>query len=220
MWKKLAAGVLCVAFICHFAVTLIYNTPSNPVKAKYNKQISSYIDPVFTQNWRLFAPEPVTRNNKFFVKAEIITNNGIRTTEWIDIVDYMIKKNQDNRFTPYNHLLRIPRSAFALRQEQDDTLQEVIKKVNEGKLNKDKYKHLIDNDRNKETEKLSNVLLNRFAEAQLKKAYGSERIIKFKVLLVESEPVPFSKKNQSNFDKKKHYVELDWAKPQNDLSIF
>ncbi|PEP56168.1 DNA-directed RNA polymerase subunit beta, partial [Bacillus toyonensis] len=75
MWKKLIAGLLCTAFISHFAITLIYNTPSNPIKAKYNKQLSAYMDPIFTQNWRLFAPAPVTTNSKFFVKAKIKSDN-------------------------------------------------------------------------------------------------------------------------------------------------
>ncbi|HDR4465169.1 DUF5819 family protein [Bacillus hominis] len=220
MWKKLIAGLLCTAFIFHFAITLIYNTPSNPIKAKYNKQLSAYMDPIFTQNWRLFAPAPVTTNSKFFVKAKIKSDNDTTTTGWIDIVDYMIKENQENRFTPYNRLLRIPRGAFALRQESDDTMQEVIKKINNGKLDKEEYKHLVENERSKNAEKISNNLLNRYAEAHLKSAYPNKDIIEFKVLLVESNPIPFSKKEEKNPNNEKRYIELDWAKPQNVISMF
>lgn len=219
MFKKIIAGFLILVFFLHFSVTLIYNSPSNPIRAKYNSTISSYMDPVFTQNWRLFAPEPVTSNHKFFVRIKTNVRGETHTSEWIDIVDYMIKNNHDNRFTPFNRLLRIPRGAFALRHEQDETIQQMIKKINEGKIDSKKVEHLIENDRTKQTEEYSNKLLNRFAEAQLKAIYPNKDIQEFQVLLVESSPKPFSEKENNKYKIEERQFQMDWTKPSNNVTL-
>ncbi|MGM0941291.1 MAG: DUF5819 family protein [Bacillota bacterium] len=220
MLKKVFASLLCIGLVFHLGLTLIYNTPSNPLKAKYNNYISFYMDPLFTQNWKLFAPTPVTNSSEFYVKAKLKTEDGVKTTGWIDLVNYMIDKNYDNRFTPYNRLLRIPRGAYTLRQEKDETIQEIIKKVNDGQLEKEKYEHLIESDRNKADAEKSMEILNRFAEAHLSSTYLKENIIEYKVLLVETEPIPFSKNGNANFKNKEHFIEFEWTKPQNVVSMF
>lgn len=220
MWKKIIAAFLCLGFIFHFSITLIYNTPSNPIKAKYNKHINLYMEPIFTQNWRLFAPTPVSTNSQFYVKAKIQSEQGVSTTGWIDILDYMVEGNQNNRFTPYNRLLRIPRTSYSLRLEKDDTIQKIISKVNDGKLDKQKYEDLIVNKDNDIQVEMSDKLLNRFAEAHLKSAYPDSDIIEFKVLLIETSPVPFSKNGVADVKVQKQYIEFDWEKPQNVVSMF
>ncbi|WP_107839838.1 DUF5819 family protein [Metasolibacillus meyeri] len=220
MWKKIAAIFLCLGFIFHFTVTLIYNTPSNPIKAKYNQQINFYMEPLFTQNWKLFAPTPVSTNSQFYVKAKIQSADGVTTTGWLDMLDYMVENNQANRFTPYNRLLRIPRSAYSLRLERDETIQKIISKVHEGKLDQEKYEKLIVNEEKDAQVEMSNKLVNRFAEAHLKSAYPDSDILEFKVLLVETSPVPFSKNGVSDVEIDKQYVEFDWEKPQNIVSMF
>lgn len=220
MWKKLIAGCLCLLFLLHFSIIALYNAPSNPIQAKYKKEMSMYVDPLFTQNWKLFAPTPVTTSNYFYVKAKLKNGSETRTTDWIDIVDYMYEQNHKNRFTPYNRLLRIPRSAYALQYQHDGTIVSLMKKIKEGKLDADKYEHLIESDTQKSKEKEAIEILNRFAEASLLKNFPGEEIVEYQVLLVEKEPVPFSKKNEKNYKNKESYLELDWTAPKHVGSLF
>lgn len=220
MIQKIFGSLLCLFFIFHFALTIIYNAPSNPIQAKYNKQISKYMDPLFTQNWRLFAPTPVTTNHYYYAKAKLADPKGeIRTTEWIDISKYMYEVNHANRFTPYNLLLRIPRGAFGLMGEKDEVIHKIAKKVQEGKLDEDKYDHIIN--RNTEHNKeMALSILNRFAEAQLASRFKSEEILELKVLLVESKPIPFSKNGDIDYEKEESYLEFDWTKPQKVITLY
>jgi hypothetical protein len=220
MIRKILACCFCLLFLAHFSILAVYNAPSNPVQAKYKKEINTYVDPLFTQNWKLFAPTPVTTSNYFYVKARVKSNTKVRTTEWIDIVDYMYKENHKNRFSPYNRLLRIPRGAYALQFQQDGTLISLMKKIKEGKLEPEKYEHLFDNDEKKAEEERANEILNRYAEAQLLKLFPDQEILQYKVLLVEKEPVPFSKKDDKNYKTKETYLELDWNKPEKIGSVF
>lgn len=220
MWRHIVAVILCIGFIFHFSLTLVYNAPSNPVKAKYNDEINLYIEPVFTQNWKLFAPTPVTTNSHFYVQAKLQTDQGVITTGWLDILDYMVEENQKNRFTPYNRLLRIPRAAYSLRLEGDETIQKIISKVNEGKLEQEKYEDLINNEKKEQQVEMSDKLLYRYAEAHLRTAYPNDEVLEFKVLLVESNPIPFSKNGMDSVEVEERYIEFDWQKVQNVVSIF
>lgn len=213
-------GFLCLIFIVHFSLTAIYNAPSNPLQAKFNKQLSMYMDPLFTQNWRLFAPTPATTNNYFYVKAKVGKDGKSRTTDWIDISHYMYEANQTNRFTPHNRILRIPRGAFGLMGESDETILKIMKKINEGKLEENKYKHLVENEKVEATEERAIEILNRFAEAQLATNFPNETILEYKVLLVDSKPIPFSKNREKNYENEEKYMEFEWTKPLNVVPLF
>lgn len=55
----------------HFAFTFLFNAPSNPVKDVLGGQVSSYMQPMFQQNWSLFAPNPVNSEDEVLVRAEL-----------------------------------------------------------------------------------------------------------------------------------------------------
>lgn len=220
MFKKIVGSLFCLLFVVHFALTIIYNSPSNPIQAKYNKQISSYMDPIFTQNWKLFAPTPVTTNHYYYAKAKLADPEGeTRTTNWIDISKYMYEYNHKNRFTPYNSLLRIPRGAFGLMGESDEVIHKIAKKVQEGKLDEEKYEHII-NRNSDHNEEVALSILNRFAEAQLASRFQNDEIVELKVLLVETKPIPFSKNGEKGYVNEESYLEFDWTKAQKVVPMY
>ncbi len=86
-WSRaLVAGtfvaVLAVLFT-HLAATFLYNAPTNPVSARYTKQIHWWMDPLFTQNWRLFAPDPISENVRIEARASLRPDG--RATGWVDL---------------------------------------------------------------------------------------------------------------------------------------
>jgi len=69
--------------------------PLNPVKAAYGSLISSYVTPLFSQNWNLFAPRPATFNTYVFGRYSLYENNTIsKTTNWLAIITPLIEKSK------------------------------------------------------------------------------------------------------------------------------
>ena len=55
------AGLLAIVLGLHFVITLIYLMPLNPIKLRLAPLITGYMQPFFAQDWRFFAPEPISQ---------------------------------------------------------------------------------------------------------------------------------------------------------------
>ena len=86
-WSRaLVAGTTAavVALVgVHLSATFFYNAPTNPVSQRYSKQIQWWMEPLFTQNWRLFAPNPISENVTVQARASLAPNGFV--TGWIDL---------------------------------------------------------------------------------------------------------------------------------------
>ncbi|MED1270808.1 DUF5819 family protein [Bacillus mycoides] len=80
-------------------MTLLYNSPINPVKVKLNSFVQGYMHPLFTQNWQLFAPNPVSTNMDIITRGLYKDSNGKeQETEWINYTKTFTTGLQNNRF--------------------------------------------------------------------------------------------------------------------------
>lgn len=123
MKKKIAFFLMIAAlFTYHFIVTALYVLPFNPLSYKYNKQIESYMNPLFTQNWQLFAPNPLSQS--VYVNVQIKDIEG-RESKWIDFTTPLLEANHKNRFSPVNTVVRLGQSAY-LQSVHIDPLTEKI----------------------------------------------------------------------------------------------
>jgi Family of unknown function (DUF5819) len=86
-WSRALVAATAVAVgavvAVHLAATFFYNAPPNPVSQRYAKQVDAWIDPLFQQNWRLFAPNPISENIAVQARASL-TPDG-RLTGWYDL---------------------------------------------------------------------------------------------------------------------------------------
>jgi hypothetical protein len=86
-WSRaLVAGtaVAAVAVLgAHLAATFLYNAPANPLSQRYAKQVQWWIEPLFDQNWRLFAPNPISENVSVQARASLDPDG--RVTGWVDL---------------------------------------------------------------------------------------------------------------------------------------
>lgn len=76
------ALVLALAGYHAFAVTMAA-LPTN----QYSQAVApatQYLHPFFTQNWRLFAPSPVSSDRTFWVQGQYEEDGELQTTEWLD----------------------------------------------------------------------------------------------------------------------------------------
>lgn len=91
---------LSLVLIGHFAITFIYLSPTNSFRSKHWSKITAYMSPYFSQNWYLFAPNPVNQHQNLQIRLKYQDNEGkIVQTKWKDLTKPMIDKLQLNRFT-------------------------------------------------------------------------------------------------------------------------
>lgn len=84
--NKKFSNCLNVIIVFHVIMISLHLSPDNPIKAKYKGLVNSYMSPLFTQNWNLFAPEPPTSSSKLWIKC----NRG----SWLDPAQSILTKHQ------------------------------------------------------------------------------------------------------------------------------
>jgi hypothetical protein len=94
---SLAVGSLAAFTAWHLALVFLFVSPSNTVREENYEQVRGYIFPEFEQNWRLFAPNPLQRNEAVHVRAEIREPDGsTRVTDWIDLTAIDVGRIEHN----------------------------------------------------------------------------------------------------------------------------
>jgi hypothetical protein len=105
------AAVLCAIVLgTYFGATFLYLTPPNPVKARHLETILSIEHPLFSQNWHLFAPNPV-RNNVLLAGR---CRAGHQPTPWNDLTTPFVAGHHRNRLSRLGKLLRPTQDALYL----------------------------------------------------------------------------------------------------------
>ena len=87
LWSRaLVAGTVAVTAVViavHLTATFLYNAPSNPVSQRYASRLNTWMNPLFAQNWQLFAPNPISENVELRARASVAANG--RITGWTDL---------------------------------------------------------------------------------------------------------------------------------------
>lgn len=82
-------------------MTFLYVAPINPISLDLNAQIAYYMEPLFQQNWRLFAPDPISEERGLLVRARIKQGDGnILETEFYDFTSPLIEDIHSVRLFP------------------------------------------------------------------------------------------------------------------------
>lgn len=135
--------------ILHSTITVIYNFPINPFTEKFNKITNAYMNPLFSQTWTLFAPDPVSTNTKVEVK---FSHGNHQETGWVNFSDTVLDQSQKSFFTYYQFY------SGALIQMENDVKNASISIIDKLKI-----------DKNKE-------LLNKINDEKFLEKYGSEYV--------------------------------------------
>lgn len=95
------SSILSIVLLIHFSFTFIYLSPANPFKSKHWETIIGYMNPIFTQNWKLFAPNPASQQANLDMRVQYVDKDGAtRQSDWKSITLPVIKELQSNRFSP------------------------------------------------------------------------------------------------------------------------
>lgn len=177
------AGVLILLLIVHTLLVVLSLTPDNPVKKQYQDRIQGYMDPLFTQNWKLFAPNPVSQHRSLAAQARIVDPRTGKTTEseWLDLSQPLIKQKQQNRLSS---------EALVTRY--------IISGIRD-------YHH-----RNEGRKQNGEKMLQRAASTALQQQWPEQEIqeIRFRTIL-QSVP-PFDERHRDDDSMQREYHESEW----------
>ena len=90
-------------FAVHVGCTALYLLPANPLTATWDEPVRRYMEPLFSQRWLLFAPEPATNSLKVWSRYQC---DGT-WTRWRDAAAPLMEEHQRNRLSPAGKLLYI-----------------------------------------------------------------------------------------------------------------
>ena len=99
------ALVICLTFVIgHTIMTVLHVAPINPMSVSLDPAISTYMLPLFQQNWQLFAPEPISAEHGLLVRARVRNHDGHEgsetVTEFHDLTSPMVHAIHANRLFP------------------------------------------------------------------------------------------------------------------------
>ncbi|NUP31361.1 MAG: hypothetical protein HOV66_26590 [Streptomycetaceae bacterium] len=100
---QLAAAVVAMLLIVGVGLHLLFVTlhvaPESRASRKYAGATDSWIYPLFEQNWRLFAPNPLNLNIRVNARAQVRAADGsVTETPWIDLTGDDIDHIRGNPF--------------------------------------------------------------------------------------------------------------------------
>jgi hypothetical protein len=115
-----ASGLTLVATFG--AMAMVLAGPLTPIKFDVGGA-ASLLNPYFSQNWQLFAPDPVSDERGVIVRLRC----GGEATGWKDITSRAIARTQSSRFFPPRES-RIVSNAVLQRFAQDDLTERLSAK--------------------------------------------------------------------------------------------
>lgn len=185
--------ILTLALTIHFLIILISVIPYNPVSYKMNTIVTTYVNPLFTQVWTLFAPDPIDSNDALQIKLE--SNDGT-ITEWIDVTNPLIEKMHTNYVSPFNRMGRITQSISHQMLTEDSLAFDLRKSLQEKKKNGVKSLETLDKEHKKQYEQYE-VYLLRYGSAYAKYLFPNEDFKTIEMRILKQGSVPFSKRNNN-----------------------
>jgi hypothetical protein len=102
----------------HFSIAAFSQAPLSPAKIQLHTVISGYLEPYFTQNWSLFAPDPIKDDQGIVARAKCADGS---VTEYYDVTGPLIKETQGDRFFP-SRTVRLVSNGIQQLNDSDDLL--------------------------------------------------------------------------------------------------
>lgn len=193
--------LLSLFTVIHFLILFLHTGPINPVYTKYRIAIEEYVNPLLTQNWNLFAPDPVEETQNILIQYRTSTND---TSDWYNISAPFIDSNQSNIISPYNKAARIPSGLYFGIFKENELISQMEKNTSEEEFDQAINMSKIEKSRLKQVD-----LLYRFANSAIP-LITSEEVKEVKVKIMNVKAVPFSERNNPDYEQKIEDLEFEW----------
>lgn len=196
-------GSLAVVYVTN---TFLYLAPANPVKLRHARVIYGIEQPLFSQNWHLFAPNPIKTN--FVLAIRCRTRRDV--TPWRDPFTPLLVTHHRNRFTPMGKVVRIPLNAiFSFLGRTTDEWRPLICRRQPGRP-----ACRGDDPPTKKQRDLGRFLLQRISSASCDQLVGPGHTTAVQVRILIHTPPPFSQRMLPSDRGTTKYLTLPWLSYQ------
>ncbi|SMO80822.1 DUF5819 family protein [Melghirimyces algeriensis] len=186
-WVFLMWGGLLI----HFALTSLYLTPNNPLKENVKFPLYFYMESLFSQNWKLFAPNPTSQNASLELTAKVWDESHRKwiVKDWVSITNETIRPIQTYRLNKNAYILDL--HLKAADKFRSDSL---------------------------ESERIGRQMLQSIAIREAKEIWKGQRIKAVRVRAVYATIPPYEKRDQKSSEWRIERKDTGWMdySPQKD----
>src|SRR5690625_838595 len=85
--QHVATGLVVLGLLAHMFFTFAYNVPVERLRTALPTGVAAdYMEPLFVQDYKIFAPDPASADHRLWVRAWLDDGTGEPvTTEWLDV---------------------------------------------------------------------------------------------------------------------------------------
>ena len=197
-------GVALTALTLHFGMTLLYLTPTNPIRLALAAPVEGYMLPWFEQRWELFAPSPVGATRYLLVACR--TDEDEAEPPWHDISSALLDAKYRYRVTPADRMQRAVQAAtgmiFPTKRDLVDKMRSRPEDFEEDLTRIDAAQSV--------RRQAGERLLARVASADCDHRLGQGRTREVRARIVLRESPPFSRRADDDRTGEVKVIELDW----------
>lgn len=157
----------------HFYCTLIYVMPTTPLKAHLASTIEYLPATIFSQNWSLFAPNPVSSDYIMLLKPlrDSIQVELKEDTTWYNISSPFWRRYKDRRFSAYDRFARLPSNSIRTYLNGEIWMVDLAKGCSQGDSSLcNAYRIAMDESQKKQKEVIS-LIISSFCNGNIDKTY-------------------------------------------------
>lgn len=160
----LLTGISVFTVSCFTGAALLLAGPTTPLTFAFGA-VSDHLEPYFTQNWNLFAPDPVSEERGVLARVKCDTD---RVSRYVDISSEAIRDVQGSRLFPSRES-RIVSNGILERFRTD----EVVDRLRENKRGLETVQRIRDDE--KRSQDNAELVLARYAGLKIPCAQNGER---------------------------------------------
>jgi hypothetical protein len=126
-WRyRFVFASVATLWLAHFALVALSLMPPNPLRHQFQFEIQRYLTPWFTQNWNLFAPNPVNGNFSLLVQYRYETASELHTSQWIDVTTPILDLKHRSFWSPAPRIAKFLMGAMQNVNEDSRSIAEHI----------------------------------------------------------------------------------------------
>lgn len=199
---------MCLLLAVHFVFTLAYLMPVNPLRLQHQRTIAAYMEPFFSQNWSLFAPDPTVDTRYLLVACRRYSDGPDEHAAWINITAPLRRTRADDRLGP---VLAIERNQMGPLHVVFAPEDPVIARL--AAIDPVTYEPVVSRHKAmREAAARSGLrVLRRVASVECDRQHGVGATAEVGMRMVIIQSPPFSKRHQPLETGKTDYVELPWG---------
>ena len=127
--RWIAASAIAGLFAAHFLIVSLGLFPDNPVSHQYKLERAAYMEPLFSQNWSLFAPNPINSNMNVLYRFEAYRGGEMERSEWVDAMTPLVEAKRAHFWSPVQRITKFLTGSMQGVNQANNDAYEFIQKT-------------------------------------------------------------------------------------------